>query len=205
MDFDQLITHLKSALSKPLPGELAHRMMMPVSRNNEINYFSNEPMRKAAVLICLFPENNCTHTIFIERTQDAGPHSGQIAFPGGKHENTDQNLVETAIREANEELSISSDLIEVIGQLSPINIPVSGFSVLPVLAKLQAMPKISPNTEEVKSVVICDLLQLFMNKEEGEITVRNICLHVPYYYTNGVKIWGATAMLLSEMENIIKS
>jgi len=205
LNFDKLTDHLKSALANPLPVEDAQRLMTPASRQLEIRYFSVEPLRKAAVLICLFPVGDRTHTILIERTQDAGPHSGQIAFPGGKHENNDSSLIATAIREANEELGINGNITEVLGHLSPVNIPVSGFSVLPVIACLPERPKLIPNPEEVKSVLMPDLLNLLSNKAEGNIMVRNINLHVPFYSFNNTRIWGATAMVLSELECVLKN
>lgn len=203
IDFGSLVEKLEKALQLPLPGKEAHRKMMPVVPGNRIEYFTNETLRPAAVLICLFPLNNRMHTIFIERTQDAGPHSGQIAFPGGRFEDSDDSLMHTALREANEELGIITEQVYVLGKLSAIQIPVSGFSVLPVIAVAQQQPIIEACPDEVKSYFTCDLLELFSNKGHGKIVVRDFSIEAAFYKYNEKTIWGATAMLLSELESLL--
>mgnify|MGYP001198656182 CR=1 FL=1 len=203
MDFDRFIDRLRSGISSELPGRAAHRRMMPVFPQANISYFSDKPLRQAAVLICLFPLDGIPHTVLIERTQDAGPHSGQIAFPGGRYEESDSDLTITALREAYEEVAIDPDCLQVLGNLSAISIPVSGFSVLPVIAYTHAMPDFIPATDEVKSLMVCPVEDLLKSKTSGKIRVRDFEIEAPYYLANGRIVWGATAMLLSELECVL--
>ncbi|HRW21334.1 MAG TPA: CoA pyrophosphatase [Bacteroidales bacterium] len=203
-DINNTIFKLKKALKEPLPGIIAQKRMMPEIHSSHLEYFSDKPLRKAAVLISLFPFNGHVGTLFIERTQDTSPHSGQIAFPGGRFEPNDNTLINTAIREANEEIGINPDEVEIIGSLTPIEIPISGFSVTPIIGVLQTDPKIKPCPTEVQNYFKVTLKELLNtnNKTTGEVPVRNKRITTPYYKLKHTIIWGATAMVLSEFEEI---
>lgn len=205
MNHNHFVEKLGRRLLCELPGRIAHERMMPVFPEGKINYFSDKPLRKAAVLICLFPINGVTHTVLIERTQDSGPHSGQIAFPGGRFEESDADLTQTALREAFEEVGIIPSKLCVLGNLSPISIPVSGFSVMPVVANTDTLPLFIPAADEVKSLVVCKLEELLESRTSGLVQVRDFEIEAPYYIANGRIVWGATAMLLSELENLLYS
>jgi 8-oxo-dGTP pyrophosphatase MutT (NUDIX family) len=196
---------LQKRLKQPLPGKIAQQRMMPDIKDARFKYFSKYALRKAAVLIALFPFKNSIGTVLIERTQDASAHSGQIAFPGGKFEDADRNQIHTALREANEEVGVDIEKINVLGTLTPIEIPVSGFSVLPVVGWMNEKPLIIPSPDEVAHYYITSLIELLSpdNKQEGEILVRGEKISTPYYCLENTLVWGATAMLLSELEDVI--
>ena len=126
------IDQLKSKFKQPLPGTASHLKLAPPNRAKEEllekqNYLL--AARQSAVMVLLYPVDNQLRTAFIKRSEYDGIHSGQIAFPGGKKEKTDQNFEETALRETFEEVGIKSDEIELIGQLSDLFIPPSNFIV----------------------------------------------------------------------------
>jgi 8-oxo-dGTP pyrophosphatase MutT (NUDIX family) len=206
-DINKTILQLTKALKKPLPGAIAQKKMMPDIHKTHLEYFTDKPLRKAAVLISLFPYEGNLGTVFIERTQDASPHSGQIAFPGGRYEFGDKTLVNTALREANEEIGINPASVQVIGSLTPIEIPISGFSVTPVVGFLESDPTIIPCYTEVQSYFKLTLKELLNNNNKtiGEINARGNTIITPYYKLKHTLIWGATAMVLSEFEEVFNS
>ncbi len=205
INFTNFTDFLKNALNKPLPGRDAQSIMMPVIHELHLQYFKDEQeLEQAAVLIILFPENEKIKTVFIERTPDPGPHSGQIAFPGGRKEIYDKDLIQTALREAEEEVGVRLYRGNVIGNLTPIEIPVSGFSVLPVIAVLNQKPDFNVCYEEVNDIFIVDLPELFKNKDYRTVPARGIKIETPCYIFDNTIVWGATAMVLSEFEKLIE-
>ncbi len=202
--FKEFISFLKYALNQPLPGRTAQSLMMPVIHESDLQYFNNElKLRPAAVMIILFPEDNKIKTVFIKRMPDPGPHSGQIAFPGGRKEITDIDLTDTAIREVREEIGVNISPEKIIGKLTPIEIPVSGFSVLPVISVLDNKPDFVLCEKEVGDIYVIDIIELFNNKDFRTVPARGIQIETPCYLFNGTIIWGATAMVLSEFETLI--
>lgn len=202
--FTLFIESLKSDLQKELPGREAQAKMMPVIHESHLQYFNDElKLKPAAVMIMLFPEDDKIKTVFIERTPDPGPHSGQIAFPGGRKDPEDKDLFETAIREAMEEAGVSIDRNQIIGNLTPIEIPISGYSVLPVISVLPARPDFTVCYEEVNDIFVVDLPALLKNKHYKTVPARGIHIETPCYMFCETIVWGATAMVLSELEEII--
>ena len=103
--FNTFLNKLRNALSKPLPGAIAHRKMSPPHRPVELRVpKEGDNIRESAVLILLWQHGDQISTVFILRPEYDGIHSNQIAFPGGKYEKTDNDFVATAVREANEAL-----------------------------------------------------------------------------------------------------
>ena len=203
--FTLFIESLKSDLQNTLPGREAQAKMMPVIHESHLQYFNDElKLRPAAVMIMLFAEDSKIKTVFIERTPDPGPHSGQIAFPGGRKDPEDTNLIETAIRETNEEVGVSLNRNQIIGNLTPIEIPISGYSVLPVISVLPKRPDFMVCYEEVNDIFVVDLLALLKIKQHKTVPARGIHIETPCYMFDETIIWGATAMVLSEFEEVIK-
>jgi 8-oxo-dGTP pyrophosphatase MutT (NUDIX family) len=202
--FHIFVDKIQKQLKLELPGKWAQAKMMPVIHEQNLQYFShNLELKKAAVLIILYPEKDSINTIFIERTPDPGPHSGQIAFPGGRKENSDIDLLQTALREADEEIGVKLARNMVIGCLSPIEIPISGYSVLPVVAYVNFKPEVIPCPNEVNNVFFVDLIKLINSKDYKTVPARGIHIETPCYVFENQIVWGATAMVLSEFENII--
>ena len=198
---------LITALSNPLPGAQAHALMVVPGRG--IYPTIPASAKKAAVLILLYHRVDRIFISLIKRKQhEADRHSGQISFPGGKMETTDDYPVETALREAKEEIGIG-DTIEILGQLSPLYIPISNFYVAPVLAWYGSTnPYFTIQESEVDEMIELDLGLLLHpdTKTKKNITVlATLTLgEVPAYEVHGHVIWGATAMILREMEWMLR-
>jgi 8-oxo-dGTP pyrophosphatase MutT (NUDIX family) len=162
---------------------------------------------KSAVLISLFPDKDSIFTVFILRPQEQGVHSNQISFPGGKSEPHDKSLEETALRETSEEVGIHPDEVAVIGHLTSIYIPVSNYLVLPVLGLMDARPHFSVNFSEVKQVIECDCRLLLDPAAKGHAQFTSgagSLIDAPYYRIHHHLIWGATAMMISELEVVLQ-
>ena len=204
--FTNFIHCLEKELDK-LPGMDAHIKMAPITRLQELKNLShtNEP-KKSAVLILFFNEKGKTKLVFIKRPVDTSVHSGQIAFPGGKYEEGDKELVNTALRETWEEIGVDPKTINVIGPISKLYIPPSNFDVFPFVGYTKERPDFITN-EEVDKLLEFDLDTLL---NPDTFTTREIktrfgkLVDVPCYYIDNNIIWGATAMIVSELIDIIK-
>lgn len=199
--FTDFLKNLESDLKKDLPGKKAQIKMAPGTRNR---IKSNEKCREAGVLILLYPKNQELHITFIQRTEYNGPHSGQISFPGGKSERTDQDIIYTALRESNEEIGINTDEVNVLGQLTPLHIPISNFVVYPTIGIYATTPVFKIDPSEVKEVIEVKLQDLLdpKNCTSKEFKYGDLSFIAPIYNPNNVTIWGATAMILSEFLEI---
>jgi len=198
------IKSIKNELQKPLPGLIHQAKMAPKVRLN--NYDPNPPgARKGGVLLLLYYENKELLITFIKRAEDGGVHSGQISFPGGKHESGDKNLIQTAKRETFEEIGVDGSQIEIIGNLSSLYIPVSNYIVHPTVGFTKSIPNFTPNKAEVSKMIVIPL-EHFLTEDyinSGVIEVRSQKINTPYYKINDIKIWGATAMIMSEFSEIV--
>ncbi len=212
------LLRLRARLATPLPGVAAQRVMAPMHRLDEgYDPFPNGA-RKAAVLLVLWPairrvagepsaetegrdrNSHAAITIpLIERPRDGSTHSGQIAFPGGHWEDREAYPVETAMREAREELGLDTQLVEVLGALTPLYIPVSGTVVTPVVAAVESEPRLTPSAEEVSSVHFSDLARLERSRELGCFETPAGAIVAPTFRLDGAEVWGATAMILNEL------
>lgn len=198
--------NLVARLKEELPGQSAHRKMIPTFPGEAPEYFNHgKTLRDAAVLIILFEEEGRIKTVFIERMPDPGPHSGQIAFPGGRTEEHDEDLIATALREAFEETGVLVDREDVLGSLTPVQIPISGYSVLPVICMIEKLTEFVRCEIEVKSVFTSDLFLLLENETSRSIVARGINIEAPCFVYEDKVIWGATAMVLKELKEVISS
>jgi 8-oxo-dGTP pyrophosphatase MutT (NUDIX family) len=205
--FNEFIVKLKQQLAKPLPGEAAQYRMASPQRQSIKEYlsFAKDP-KHGAVLILLYPVEEKIYTLLMLRPDEQGVHSGQVSFPGGKYEKEDGNYKNAALREVGEEFGLAPEKIEIIGELSPLYIPPSDFLVHPFVGFTNDKPVITPSKAEVKLVIETDI-QLLLDdnlKERKTIEVRGYAIDAPYYNIHGNVVWGATAMILSEFEEIIK-
>ena len=206
--FVRFIEQLKLRLQQPLPGEDIQYLMAPVSRLQikELNPSTYDP-KKSAVMILLFPHDNNIKTVLIERPVYDGVHSGQVAFPGGKFEDTDLDLEQTALRETFEEIGVDSENIEVIGRLTDLYINPSNFLVSPFIGFVNEVPQFIANSREVNKIVVYNLFELNNTsiRSEKEITFSGgFKLKTPYYDIDGLTVWGATAMMISELNAVIE-
>jgi len=162
---------------------------------------------KSAVLIFLYPENGTIRTVFILRTDYNGVHARQVSFPGGRLENSDHDIIETALREANEEVNIDHNKVRILGKLSDLYIPPSNFLVTPIVGCSQNKPDFVPDPSEVDEIIEADLAVIFDKNflKNKIINVRGYEIEAPYFDINGYVVWGATAMMLSELKDVIES
>lgn len=171
----------------------------------------NMNLTSSAVAVLLFPYDGLLSTLLLVRTShDKDKHSGQISFPGGKADDSDKDIVHTALRELWEETGIMLDENNVIGIMSKLSIPVSGFEVNPVVMYLDQLPEIKLSAYEADSYHIISLNALHdvanrkvMDiKRDENLTLKNI----PYIdLVEGTPLWGATAMILAELLEWIKA
>ncbi len=206
-DFFSFIETIKKKLRQPLPGPPAQRLMVPPTRK-VLEPENSEQAKPSAVLILFYPCGHKTCFILIERAQYEGVHSGQIAFPGGQADPGDIDLKHTALREAQEETGINPKKVEIAGQLTKLYIPPSGFDVYPFVGYTTEKPDFRPDHTETKAILEIDLND-FLNPDCRTIkTIRHRTgktLEVPCFFLNGKVVWGATAMILSELLTIIEN
>lgn len=205
---EQLVHWLKERLKQPLPGKEAQERMtgrvLPMP--DEIP----EHARQGAVLALLCPVNGALSLLLIRRTADGGAHSGQIGFPGGKAEKTDADLLATALREAQEEVGLLACDIDVIGALSSLYIPVSNFNVHPFIAYTDKKPDYILSAIEVESVLEVPVADLFHPERITKAVVtspadKSFIRKVPAYkLDDDTIIWGATAMMISELQMLLE-
>ena len=206
--FVRFIEQLKIRLQQPLPGEEAQYRMAPITRlrNKFIPPEVYNP-KKSAVLILLFPQNEVVKTILIVRPVYEGVHSGQVAFPGGKFEETDVDLKQTALRETFEEIGVDPNKVNVIGKLTDLYINPSNFLVSPFIGYMNEYPEFTIDSHEVQKIVPYTLFELNNEaiRSEKEITFsEGFTLKTPYYDIEGLTVWGATAMMISELNVVVE-
>jgi 8-oxo-dGTP pyrophosphatase MutT (NUDIX family) len=200
---------LKQKLRQPLPGITSHLKMAPRHRVEEFSSFASIiPLaRNSAVLILLFPVNGNLKTVFIQRSVYEGIHSGQISFPGGKHEKSDKDFEATALRETFEEIGVGPDKIEIIAQLTDFYIPPSNFLVKVFVGYSSQQPVFTPDHKEVQSILEVDIDDFYDSRniadKEFYSTSRKTTVNAPCFLVNGMEIWGATAMMLSELLDVL--
>ena len=204
---NQFAYNLKVEILKGLPGTEVQWQM--ASSDRMIQNFLRIPgddARIAAVLILLYPYNGSVFTVFMQRHNYDGVHGGQISFPGGKMEESDENIIHTAIREAQEETGIEPEKISVIGTLTPLFIPVSNMIVSPVVGWTDTKPTFNHQPEEVVFLIDADIKVLLDPAivKTKPFSIRGEMISVRYFDYEGNIIWGATAMMLHELLTIIK-
>ena len=195
---------IRVALHKPLPGLAAQIKLAPEYRVESLRATPPADARAAGVLILLYPFNGGWHFPLMKRVEDGLVHSGQISLPGGSQE-AGESLRETALREACEEIGAACAGVEVIGQLSTIYIPPSNFLVTPTVGYVDHRPDFQCDPREVAELIEVPLSTLFdrdVVKRESW-TLRGMTVDVPFYQIGTHKVWGATAMILSEFSMLL--
>ena len=207
-DFDQFIKNLTVRLKEPLPGKKAHNRMASKVRLDELKFdYDTSNATLSSVLILLFKDADVIKTVFILRQTYDGVHSGQVSFPGGRLEENDESLIETALRESNEEVNIDPEKVHIIGTLTEMYIPPSNYLVLPIVGYQPSRPDFLPEKSEVAEIIEADLAFLFDNKlvKETMLDIRGYKIQAPYFDVDGHIVWGATAMILNELKEVIES
>jgi 8-oxo-dGTP pyrophosphatase MutT (NUDIX family) len=197
LQFDILTKKIQQRLLLPLPGIAVQQSMAPEGRSTAP---APPNALKAGVLILLYPKQKSLHTIFIQRTEYNGAHSGQISFPGGMYEEKDGNLQQTALRETYEEIGLEPNDIQILGTLSPLFVPISKIQVFPFVGYLNKERKIKIDNQEVEHVIEVQIEHLLHSDsiQKGEFSNSEKTAIAPYFKVENKKIWGATAMMLAE-------
>lgn len=205
---DQQLERLRLGLEGPLPGLVAQSRMMPGTRKTIYKDFVvPDNAKRSAVLILFYPEKDSLHFPLIERTEYPGVHSKQISFPGGAWEMEDEDFTATALRETEEEVGVPRDTIQILGHLSALYIPPSNFWVQPVLGFVPEVPRWERDPKEVESLIHAPLDQLIAGKMQGESKIKHssgVNMMVPSFTIHGHVVWGATAMMLSELLSLFE-
>lgn len=208
MPLENLQAQLQLAIQGVLPGKEAQLLMAPKPIDpKRISSHVPEGHRKSGVLLLFYPDNSSIYFPLIKRPQYLGAHSGQVALPGGKVEDGDPDVVFTALREAEEEIGIDSSKVEVIGSLTELFIPVSNFLVSPIVGFLDYKPTFIPEQREVARIIPTALNYLIQPDIVKRTTVSlggGKYLETPYFEIAGELVWGATAMILSELIQVLK-
>ncbi|MGC8836808.1 MAG: NUDIX hydrolase [Anaerolineae bacterium] len=193
------VEDFRRALQEPLPGLGAQLRMSPRPRPTR-PWPPGHSSRRAGVLLLLYPNAGEWWFPLTLRTEGLATHQGQVSLPGGAWEPEDPNLQHTALRETEEELGVPSETLQVLGKLTPLYIPPSDFCIHPFVAVADALPRLHPDPTEVAQVIQTPLRVLLDPgaRQWEERPVRGVLARVPYFAIEGHKVWGATAMVLSE-------
>lgn len=210
MNFDKFLVSLSKIKNIPLPAEASQFKMSPPFRRELVMEYKNQmkTAKRAGVLALFYPDNLLqTRLVLILRKTYKGVHSAQIGFPGGKYEIDDETLEHTAIRETYEEIGVPNHQIEVIKQLTEVYIPPSNFYVQPYIGVTTITPKFIKQDEEVEDIIEVPLAYFLDDNRVVTKTVTTsytVKIEVPAFELKGYTVWGATAMMLSEIKDILK-
>lgn len=210
MEFNNFLHIVPRLISEKLKASDSHLKMAPIER---VKYYQNYDYsvhnpKSSAVVTLFYPKNEQTKVLLIVRSKYPGVHSSQIAFPGGKWEKEDVSLEQTALRELEEEVGVAQGQVQLVKQWSELYIPPSNFLVTPFLGIATELPKWKIQENEVAEIIELDLEVLL-----SEEIVQNVSMttsyanniEVPAFVIDGHVVWGATAMILSEVKESIKS
>lgn len=205
---DTFIAHLQHRLQQPLPGQEAQFRLAHAARYTAAPPPDNA--RKAGVLVLFFPKDEAWHIVLIER-ESSNPndrHSGQVSFPGGQYDPQDPDYQYTALREAWEEVSAPMQQIRVLGALTELYIPVSNFLVHPYVGWLPERPNFAPQLSEVRAILETPFADVqkpeSLRTTDLELSQGLRLRNVPYFDLHGRIVWGATAMILSELLEVVR-
>jgi len=211
MIFSEFEKRIAKITKMELPGEAIQLKMAPIERLRELKEKARnmKTARRAGVLALFYPGlNNETYLILILRKTYKGVHSAQVGFPGGKEEPEDNSLEDTALRETEEEVGVPREAISVLKKLTEIYIPPSDFFVQPYIGITKDEPKFMPQEDEVEALIEVPLNH-FM--DDSILITKKLTtsyatdIDVPAFLLNNHVVWGATAMMLSEIRELVKS
>jgi 8-oxo-dGTP pyrophosphatase MutT (NUDIX family) len=197
---------LEQRLHGPKPGLASQLKMVPEHRRTEKTYREvGDSCNKAGVLVLLYPQNGSLHVVLTRRTDKVAHHQAQISFPGG-HQDSHESVLETALRETEEELNVAPSSVRILGELTPLYVPPSNYCIYPVVAAAESRPDFHPSPHEVAEVLEVPLDHLLdqKNVQQEVWPLRGLDVGVPFYRFRDHKIWGATAMVMAELLDLIK-
>ena len=209
MNFNLFFNAISTIPEVNLPSVSSHIKMAPLERiaSLENREAFSATARKAAVMMLFYPKGGIAHLVLIVRNTYPGVHSSQIAFPGGKAEESDLDLQDTALRETFEEIGIPSDKIKVVRSFSSIYIPPSNFLVYPFMGISTTELDFVLQVEEVAGIIEMPVAMLL---DDSIIALKILdtsyakAMTVPVFQIKEYSVWGATAMMLSELKDVLK-
>jgi len=209
VDFHNFLKYVPKIAKETLPATLAHVKMAPIERLEQLKQLSYEDLspKKAAVMMLFYPKKSQTHLVLIVRNSYPGVHSSQIAFPGGKVESFDLTMADTALRETEEEIGVEKSSIEIIKEFTEIYIPPSNFLVSPFLGICSSEPSFVLQEDEVAGIIELPL-PFFL--DDKNVVTRKLStsyaasIDVPAFLVKEHVVWGATAMMMSELKETLK-
>lgn len=211
MNFSDFLVIISKIKNISLPAERSQFKMLPPSRmkNRETYKEAMKQAKQSAVLALFYPDgDNQTKFALIKRKAYNGVHSSQISFPGGKVEMSDMNLEYTAKRETHEEIGIMPVEVNIVKELTKVYIPPSNFVVQPFMGILKETPSFILQETEVADLLEVSVID-FIN--EANVVTKTVStsynekVDVPAFLLNGHIVWGATAMMLSEVKDLINA
>ena len=208
MSFSDFTENLKDRLQKhPLPGQDAQYIMAGENiRHKKIDLNALSNYKKSAVCLLFYEHDNDVFFSLMKRPTTHLYHAGQIALPGGSCDG-DETYEQTALRELYEETGIAIREENIIGRLTPLYIPISNFYIQPIVACINCKPLFKPSVDEVEELIECKLSYILDDSIISETTVNlttsGLKIKAPYFNVQGNVLWGATAMLLSEVKQLL--
>ena len=205
---DKIITLIKKRVgsNNDLPGWNSHKKMavIPINSLTEKAFIPPKDAKQASVGIIVFKENNKLFFLLTKRTENVEHHKGQVSLPGGAIDRN-ETAKNASLRETNEEIGIDSSTLESLGQLSSLYTPVSYFNIHVFLWYSKVQPQIKINNSEVDQVYKISLDELIDNNlvSNTPINKSGFKINVPAYNFNECICWGATAMIITELKDII--
>ena len=229
MRFKDAVTQLEYGLARELPGAAAQARLAPMPRRQWPAGFDSSRIRDAAGLLLVFPRtinaehaehteqsqalraqrtlrstSDTAHILLTVRADTLGRHRGQVSLPGGVID-PGETFEQAALREAHEEVGLAQDQVRILGALTPLDIPVSGFRLHPIVGSSETRPRLTPAHGEVARILEIDVDELFApdcvvhtpRERDG------VAFTVPGFHVHGVEIWGATAMVLAEFLSLL--
>lgn len=199
----EIESRLIDGLARGLPGVEAQLRMAPRPRVGWDPHHFPDGLREGAALVLVYPIDGNPHVLLTVRGSGLRNHVGQVSFPGGSVDRN-ESFESAALREATEEVGVAPAAVRVLGRLTPLHIPVSGFRLHPILGIVDARPDFVPAEWEVARIleVPVDDLQdpdnIRRETQRREINGTKYDVEIPYFAVESHKVWGATAMALSE-------
>jgi 8-oxo-dGTP pyrophosphatase MutT (NUDIX family) len=229
MRFTDIVTQLEHGLARELPGAAAQARLAPIPRRQWPADFDLAHIRHAAGLLLVFPKtinaepaetaeqdgslrvpralrltSDQAHILLTVRADALGRHGGQVSLPGGVID-PGETIEQAALREAHEEVGLAQDQVRVLGALTPLDIPVSGFRLHPIVGASETRPRLTPAHGEVARILEIDVDELFAPDRIAHTPRERdgVAFTVPGFHVHGVEIWGATAMVLAEFLSLL--